>query len=131
MESGTYGLLADVVLVLHAAVVAFVVLGLVLIVAGNLRGLAWVNRPWFRGLHLAAIGVVAAQAWLGADCPLTVLEDSLRERAGEARYAVSFVAHWLHRLLFFDLPGWVFTLAYTLFLIAVLAVWWRYPPRRR
>lgn len=131
MQPVTYGLLADAVLVLHAAVVAFVVLGLVLIVAGNLRRLAWVNRPWFRGLHLAAIGVVAAQAWLGADCPLTVLEDGLRERAGETGYAGSFVAHWLHWLLFFDLPAWMFTLAYTLFLLLVAAAWWRWPPRRR
>ena len=131
LDPRAFSLLADAVLVLHAAVVLFVVAGLVLIVACNRRGRAWGNDLRFRLAHLAAIGIVAAQAWLGQACPLTVLEDWLRAAAGETRYAGSFVAHWLHRLLFFDLPGWVFTSAYTLFLLLVVAAWWRWPPRRR
>jgi len=44
-----YALLANAVLVLHVAVVLFVVGGLVLVVAGNLLlGWAWVNALWFR-----------------------------------------------------------------------------------
>jgi len=125
-----HALLADAVLLLHAAVVLFVVVGLPLIVAGNLRGWAWVNAMAFRIGHLAAIVVVAAQAWLGVACPLTVLEDWLRGQAGETRYAGGFVAHWLHRLLFYAFPDWVFTLAYTLFALLVAAAWWRFPPRR-
>jgi len=60
-----YQLLADMVLVLHVAIVAFVVIGLVLIVAGNLRGWRWVNALWFRLAHLAAIAIVVAESWIG------------------------------------------------------------------
>ena len=76
-------LLADIVLVLHFAVVLFVVGGLVLILAGNLIGWRWVNSLWFRLLHLAAIAIVVAEAWLGITCPLTTLERSEERRVGK------------------------------------------------
>ncbi len=124
-------LLADLVLALHVAVVLFVVGGLVLVVAGNRLGWAWVNRWWLRLAHLGAIAYVAAQAWWGLECPLTTLERWLRAQAGGSTYGGEFMAHWLQRLLYWDAPAWVFTLAYTLFALAVAAAWWRYPPRRR
>lgn len=126
-----YQSLADLVLALHVGVVLFVVGGLVLIVAGNLRGWGWVNTLGFRLAHLAAIGFVAAEAWAGVVCPLTTLEAWLRERADAATYEGGFIEHWLARLLFWEAEPWVFTLAYTLFALAVVAAWWRFPPRRR
>jgi hypothetical protein len=126
-----YQVLADAVLVLHLGIVVFIVAGLVLVVAGNVRGWRWVNAWWFRLAHLAAIGVVVAQAWLGQVCPLTTLESWLRVKSGQPVYAGSFVAHWVQRILFYDAPPWAFTLAYTLFGLLVIAVWWRFPPLRR
>jgi len=41
-----------------------------------------------------------------------------------------FIEHWLSRLLFWNAPAWVFTLIYTSFALLVVAIWWRYPPRR-
>ena len=123
-----YALLADAVLVLHAAVVLFVVGGLVLVLLGNWRGWPWVNRPWFRLAHLAAITVVVAESWLGLTCPLTTLEWWLRARAGMAPYETSFIAYWLQTLLFYEAPWWVFALAYTVFGALVAAAWWRFPP---
>jgi polyferredoxin len=131
MTAEGYRLLADVVLVLHVAVVAFVVGGLVLVVVGNLRSWRFVNDWWFRLAHLVAIAVVAAQAWLGLACPLTMLESRLRVRAGDSAYGASFVEYWLQRILYYDAPAWVFTAGYTLFALVVLASWWRFPPRRR
>lgn len=123
-------LLADAVLLVHVGLVLFVVGGLALIVIGNWRGWTWVNRPWFRVLHLAAIVVVAAEAWLDVICPLTTLENVLRERAGSATYATGFVEYWLQRILYYDAPEWVFTVAYSAFALLVMAVWWRYPPQK-
>ncbi len=123
-----YALLADAVLVLHAGIVLFVVGGLLLVVLGNWRGWPWVNRPWFRLAHLAAITVVVAESWLGLTCPLTTLEWWLRARAGVAPYESSFNAYWLQTLLFYEAPGWVFALAYTVFGVLVAAAWWRFPP---
>lgn len=124
-----YRLLADFVLALHAAIVVFVVGGLALVVAGNLRGWRWVNALAFRLAHLAAIALVVAEAWFDAVCPLTTLEMWLRAKAGTPVYAGSFVGHWLQRLLYYDAPAWVFTLCYTLFGALVVGAWRYFPPR--
>jgi hypothetical protein len=126
-----YQWLADAVLALHFGVVLFIVCGLVAILVGNARNWRWVNGWWFRVAHMAAIAVVALQAWLGQLCPLTVLESWLRVQAGSASYQKSFIEHWLQRLLFFEAPFWMFTAAYTAFAVVVALAWWRFPPRRR
>jgi hypothetical protein len=131
MQPADWRALADAVLLLHGALVVFVVGGLLLIVVGNLRGWSWVNGAWLRLAHLAAILVVVAESWFGVVCPLTALEQAARARAGEAGYGGGFVEHWVQRLIYYDLPGWVFVLGYSLFALAVLAAWWRWPPGRR
>jgi uncharacterized protein DUF2784 len=125
----SYRLAADLVLYLHVAFVVFVILGLLLILIGNFAGWAWIRNGWFRLAHLAAIGVVVLQSWLGKICPLTTLEMWLRVQAGDAVYPGAFVAHWLQRILYYDLPAWVFALAYTVFALLVLASWIWIRPR--
>lgn len=122
-------LFADLILGLHVLFVAFVVLGLALILVGGSCGWGWVRRRRFRQLHLAAVGFVVIETWLGRVCPLTDLEARLRDRAGGDDYESGFIAHWLSRLLYVDAPPWAFTLAYTLFGVAVVAAWWLVPPR--
>ena len=129
MTPDTLHLLADLVLTLHVVFVTFVVIGLVLILAGGIFSWRWVRNPWFRWLHLAAIVIVVLQTWLGVNCPLTILEMYLRARAGDAAYHETFIAHWLQRLLYFEAPPWCFTVAYTAFALLVLAAWWWVKPR--
>ena len=81
-------------------------------------------------IHLTAIGVVVAEAIAGIPCPLTVWEQRLRKTAGQSAYPGDFLGYWAHRLIFFQAEPWVFTLAYTLFGIAVLATFFLVPPRR-
>ena len=126
-----YQLLADVVLSLHVAIVAFVIGGLVVVVAGNFLAWHWVNALWFRLAHLAAIAIVVAESWFGVICPLTSFEMWLRAKAGETTYAGSFVEHWLQRILYYEAPPWVFTVAYSLFGLLVAASWWYFPPKFR
>jgi hypothetical protein len=121
---------ADAILILHGLFVAFVVLGLALIFVGRWRRWHWVRGFWFRVSHLVAIGIVVLQSWLGAVCPLTIWEMSLRARAGDSTYEGAFIAHWLQSLLYYEAPLWVFTLVYTLFGLLVCASWWWVPPRR-
>ena len=123
-----YQFLADAVLSLHVAIVAFVVGGLLLIVAGNLLAWRWVNVFWFRLVHLGAIATIVAEAWFGAVCPFTSLEMWLRAKARGTSYAGGFVEHWLRRILYYEAPSWVFTAAYSLFGLVVAATWWYFPP---
>jgi hypothetical protein len=129
MSPVQYRIAADLVLVTHTAFVCFVVAGLVLVVIGGVRGWRWVRNPWFRLAHLLAIGLVAVQAWFGAICPLTTLENTLRARAGDAIYRGSFIAYWLESLLYYRAPPWLFAVCYTAFGLLVVASWVVVRPR--
>jgi hypothetical protein len=121
--------LVGVVLALHFTIVLFIVGGLALVILGNAKQWHWVNAAWFRVAHLAAITAVIAEAWLGVICPFTSLEMWLRARAGVATYSGGFVEHWLQRLIYYEAPGWVFLLGYSLFGLVVVGTWWLFPPR--
>jgi len=123
--------LADLVLVAHAAYVLFVVGGQTLIVIGWIRGWEWTRCRVFRLLHLVAIGLVMLEAWLGINCPLTILENFLRLQAGAVAYENSFIAHWLRWVIFYTAPEWIFALIYTVFTALVILTWLAYPPRRK
>lgn len=123
MDLSSYSLLADLILIIHFAFVAFVVVGFLLILIGLLVHWKWIHNRIFRAAHLVAIGIVVVQAWFGRLCPLTIWESQLRSSAGESAYTESFVAHWLHRILFYQAEAWVFTTIYTVFGALVLAVW--------
>ena len=122
-------LLADILLVIHALFVSFVVFGFVLTVSGILLRWSWVGNFWFRLIHLLAIGLVVAQAWFDRICPLTSWESSLRETAGGVPYSGSFIRWWLQRLIYYDFAPWVFTSAYSIFGAMVLVIWILSPPR--
>ena len=123
-----YQLLADLVLLAHFFVAAFIVIGLALIIIGGFKQWRWIRNPWFRYVHLAGIGFIATQAWLGRLCPLTHLENWLRGQAGDASYPGSFMAYWISQFLYYDLPLWVFALVYTVFGLLVLICWIRFKP---
>lgn len=126
-----YRLAADGVLVLHASFVAFVVFGLPLIWIGAGLGWTWVRSWWFRIMHLSAIGLVVLQSWLSIVCPLTDLENHFRVKGGQTAYdAAGCIQYWLHRMIFFTAPAWVFITLYTLFAVAVLVTLIVLPPRR-
>jgi hypothetical protein len=124
-----YLIAADATLVTHILFVLFVTLGLVLILIGKWTAWSWVRNPGFRLVHLLAILVVIIQSWFSVLCPLTSLEMALRARAGDAVYTGSFITHWLETLLYYQAPGWVFVLAYTLFGVLVVITWFWVPPR--
>ncbi len=131
MESSLpYLLLADAILAIHVAFVTFVILGLILVLAGGALRWQWVRNPWFRVAHLVAIGIVVLQSWLGIICPLTTWEMMLREKGGAATYSGGFMAHWLGELLYIDAPPWMFVVAYTAFGVLVVASWFMVRPRR-
>lgn len=85
-----YRWLADGVVLVHIAFVAFVILGGFL--ALRWHAVAWAHVP-------AAIWGVLIE-YAGWVCPLTPLENALRARAGEAAYSGDFIEHYVLRLLY-------------------------------
>ncbi|MEO6697275.1 MAG: DUF2784 domain-containing protein, partial [Gammaproteobacteria bacterium] len=78
-----------------------------------------------------AILFVILEVWLGVNCPLTVLENHLRELAGLTGYELSFIGYWLNRMLFYTAPEWVFTALYSGFGLLVVLTFLAYPPQKR
>jgi Protein of Unknown function (DUF2784) len=85
-----YRALADLVLLAHAAFVAFVVLG-------GLVVLCW---PRFAWIHAPAVLWGVLVEYSGLVCPLTPLENFLRRQGGEPAYAEDFIGHYLTALLY-------------------------------
>ena len=125
----TYTILADAVVIIHAAYVAFVVFGLVAILLGAAMNWRWTRSLAFRITHLAAIALVCLESIVGVICPLTSLEDSIRARSGAAQYQGDFVAYWAHRMIFYNFSPWIFTTAYISFAILVAITFIAIPPR--
>lgn len=80
-----YPLLADLVVLVHAAFVLFVVLG-------GFLAVRWHRLAW---IHLPAAIWAAIVEFFGWVCPLTPLENWLRQKGGESRYASDFVARYI------------------------------------
>jgi hypothetical protein len=85
MSMLAYRVLADFAVIVHVAFVAFVVVG-------GFLALRWDRLLW---LHVPAAIWGAAIEFSGAICPLTPLENALREAGGEARYSGDFVERYV------------------------------------
>lgn len=85
-----YHALADLVLVIHALFIVFVVCGGLLVL--RWRGIAW--------LHLPAVVWAVLLEVFGWLCPLTPLEQDLRQAAGAAGYSGSFIEHYLVQFIY-------------------------------
>jgi hypothetical protein len=87
---GTTAILANAVLLLHAAFIAWVMFG----------GLAVLRRPWLAWLHLPALAWGVGISAVGGICPLTPLEQQLRLAAGEAGFEGGFIEHYLTAIIY-------------------------------
>lgn len=132
MGSQTASLLADIILASHILIVACNIIPVPLIIIGGIRGWGFVRARWFRYGHLALMGFVAVQSWLGKTCPLTVWERSLRAAAGEDGYAESgFISHWMQAVLYIDAPAWFFVALYSSWCALIVALFYWVPVKRR
>jgi hypothetical protein len=81
---------ADLVVVVHLLVIGFIVGGVFL---------TW-RWPLIIWAHLPAVIYGALVEFAGFTCPLTLLENDFRQRAGEAGYRGGFIAHYLVKVIY-------------------------------
>jgi hypothetical protein len=85
-----YRVLADAVVLLHLLFIIFALLG----------GLGILWRRWVLAIHIPAaiwIAIVELNGWI---CPLTPLENRLRDASGAAGYAGGFIEHYIIPLIY-------------------------------
>jgi hypothetical protein len=126
-----YGYLADFLVFVHVLYVSYVLVGQLAIVVASAFRWRWGRNRWFRITHLLAIGIVALEAVMGWQCPLTRWENQLRELAGQSfDGSATFMGRLLHDLLFIEgQPASFFTVLYVAMLVIVVQGLVMYPPR--
>ena len=81
---------ADLVVVIHLLFIGFVVGGVFL---------AW-RWPRIVWAHIPAVVYGALVEFAGFTCPLTLLENDLRQHTGQAGYRGGFIAHYLVTVIY-------------------------------
>jgi hypothetical protein len=106
---------ADLVVVVHLLFISFIVCGVFL---------TW-RWPLIIWAHIPAVIYGALVEFAGFTCPLTLLENDLRQRAGDAGYRDGFIAHYLVKVIYPPglTHGMQFGLGVLLLLVAVIGYW--------
>lgn len=117
-------LAADFVLIIHFCIVFFVVFGLVALPIGYLNNYSWTRNIKFRAAHILLMGFITLEAIFGITCPLTIIENTLRQ----IEYQQSFVAYWISQLIYWDLPLYFFVILYSSCFVLSLVFWRVHPP---
>ncbi len=112
-------LLAQIILYVHFAIIAFNVLGLVVIPLGAWLKWRIVRIAWLRLLHLGIMAVVAGQALAGRACFLTIWEDEL---TGNRSAPAPLIAHWVDGLIYWNIPIWGFAILYSALFLYLVAL---------
>ena len=118
---------ADILLVMHFLWVVFIITGF---------PLAWRLRSRvLRAVHLGGLLFYLVLAAVGAFCPLTRLEETLRRAQDpDFSYQGSFLAAWAERIIYVEhwgAPLWLFHVLAAAYLVVILATWRRFPRSRR
>ena len=111
--------MSEIVLIFHFMIVLF-------FIAGFFIGLVW-NQPIFRYIHASFLGGTTLLMILGIPCPLTLLEESLRNES----YGGSFLGTWLNRIIYLEWFDPLHVLiADVLFMTLVLSSFWWHPVKK-
>lgn len=116
MSPSTLRLAADAIVAVHAAFVVYVTLGGLLV-------LRWPKTAW---AHVPAAVWGVAIEFGGWICPLTPIENQLRQRGGSGAYTGDFIEHYVLPLLYpADLTRTWQLLLGSLALAVNAAIYWR------
>jgi hypothetical protein len=106
---------ADVVVIIHLLFISFVV-------GGGFLTWRWPRIAW---AHIPAAIYGALVEFASFTCPLTLLENDLRHRAGEAGYSGGFVEHYLIKIIYPPglTHGMQIGLGVVVLLVAIIGYW--------
>ncbi len=119
-------MLSYLVLVTHFVIIAFNVVGLILIPLGAHYGWSFVSRRGWRLIHALSWAVVALQALAGRACFLTDLQFQLAGGEGDTD---PLIARIVNAVIYWPIPLWMFAVIYAAIFAIVLALLWIVPIR--
>jgi len=113
-----FSVFADLTVVAHLAFVAFVPVG----------GFIALRHPRVLVAHVPCVAWALGIVTIGWPCPLTSLENALRERAGESAYGRGFIDHYITGVVY---PERFLPLAQALVAVSVITSYVMLFRRRR
>lgn len=120
---------ADIILLIHAAWVLFMIGGIIFTFAAYFRRSLF-EWAMFRTAHLIGLLFTASLGIFGWNCPLTNIENSLRADGRGAVYPGSFLAHYLERIVYWEITQQTITIATIVLAVFVIATFVIRPPAR-
>ena len=117
-------MIADIILMLHFAIIFFITLGFFLIPIGYKFGWVWIKNSKLRICHCGMIILVTFETILGITCPLTLIENSLRG----INESTSFISYWIHQIIYWNFPTQFFIILYCICLVWTFLMWKIFPP---
>ena len=117
-------LFSEIVLLFHFCIFLFMVLSFFLIPLGYHKKWEWVKNRYYRLIHLILMGIIFIETILGFMCPLTILEDFLRNDI-EINNKITQI---IHQVMYWDLPTNQFIILYLLSLLYLIFLWFFFKP---
>ena len=117
-------LFSEIVLLFHFCIFLFMVLSFFLIPLGYYQKWEWVKNRYYRLIHLILMGIIFIETILGFMCPLTILENFLRNNIGINNKFTQII----HQIMYWDLSTYQFIILYLLSLLYLIFLWFFFKP---
>ncbi len=117
-------LFSEIVLLFHFSIFLFIILSFILIPLGYHKKWKWVKNKYYRLIHLILMGIIFIETILGFMCPLTILENFLRNDI-EINNKITQI---IHQVMYWDLPTYQFIILYLLSLLYLIFLWFFFKP---
>lgn len=125
-----YMILADTIVVMHFAWIIFMLAGFIFTVVAFWHK-KFFDKRLFRTLHLCGIVYVSSLAILGKYCPLTIWENTLRQKYDPGlTYPGSFMVHYIEMLVYPEVNPGIILIPTIFIAIFTIFVFIKKPPKK-
>lgn len=126
-----YKILADTIVVTHFAWILFMLVGFIFTIVGFFWK-RFFDRWLFRTVHLFGIIYVSTLAIMGKHCPLTIWENTLRQKYDpNLTYPGSFMIHYFEKLVYPDINPLIIQIPTTFIAVFTILVFIVRPPKKK
>ena len=115
---------SEIVLLFHFFIFLFMILSFFLIPLGYYQKWKWVKNKYYRLIHLVLMRIIFIETILGFMCPLTILENFLRNDI-EINNKITQI---IHQIMYWDLQTYQFIILYLLSLLYIIFLWFFFKP---